>query len=40
MQMVTDEGVRYQQRAIFYIENEDYYVISIAKREEVYQLWE
>jgi mRNA interferase RelE/StbE len=27
-------------RAIFYIENEDYYVISIAKREEVYQLWE
>ena len=27
-------------RAIFYIENEGYYVISIAKREEVYQLWE
>jgi mRNA interferase RelE/StbE len=27
-------------RAIFYVENEDYYVISIAKREEVYQLWE
>jgi mRNA interferase RelE/StbE len=27
-------------RAIFYIENEDYYVISLAKREEVYQLWE
>ena len=27
-------------RAIFYIENGDYYVISIAKREEVYQLWE
>ncbi len=27
-------------RAIFYIENDDYYVISIAKREEVYQKWE
>ena len=27
-------------RAIFYIENEDYYVVSLAKREEVYQLWE
>lgn len=27
-------------RAIFYVENENYYVISIAKREEVYQLWE
>jgi mRNA interferase RelE/StbE len=27
-------------RAIFYIENEQHYVISIAKREEVYQQWE
>lgn len=27
-------------RAIFFIENENYYVISIAKREEVYRLWE
>lgn len=26
-------------RAIFYIENDDYYVISIAKREEVYKRW-
>ncbi len=27
-------------RAIFYIENNNYYVISIAKREEVYDKWE
>ena len=27
-------------RAIFYIENENYFVISIAKREEVYKQWE
>jgi mRNA interferase RelE/StbE len=27
-------------RAIFYIEANDYYVISIAKREEVYKQWE
>ncbi len=27
-------------RAIFYVENEDYFVISIAKREEVYKQWE
>jgi mRNA interferase RelE/StbE len=27
-------------RAIFYIEDKDYYVISIAKREEVYKQWE
>jgi len=27
-------------RAIFYIENKNYYVISIAKREEVYREWE
>jgi mRNA interferase RelE/StbE len=27
-------------RAIFYIEERDYYVISIAKREEVYKRWE
>ena len=27
-------------RAIFYIENNDYYVISIEKREEVYRQWE
>lgn len=27
-------------RAIFYIEKKDYYVISIAKREEVYKQWE
>lgn len=27
-------------RAIFYIDNENYYVISIAKREEAYQQWE
>jgi mRNA interferase RelE/StbE len=26
-------------RAIFYIENNNYYVISIAKREEVYNKW-
>jgi mRNA interferase RelE/StbE len=26
-------------RAIFYIEDNNYYVISIAKREEVYDLW-
>lgn len=26
-------------RAIFYIENYDYYVISIEKREEVYRQW-
>ena len=27
-------------RAIFYIESNDYYVISMAKREEVYKQWE
>ncbi|HAM53685.1 MAG TPA: hypothetical protein DCP92_24455 [Nitrospiraceae bacterium] len=27
-------------RAIFYIDNSNYYVISIAKREEVYDKWE
>ena len=27
-------------RAIFYIEEKNYYVISIAKREEVYKQWE
>ncbi|NOY64468.1 MAG: hypothetical protein GXO97_03600 [Nitrospirae bacterium] len=27
-------------RAIFYIENKNYYLISIAKREEVYKRWE
>ena len=27
-------------RAIFYIENNDFYVIHIAKRDEVYNLWE
>ncbi|MCP5004507.1 MAG: hypothetical protein GY941_11310 [Planctomycetes bacterium] len=27
-------------RAIFYIEENSYYVISIAKREEVYKQWE
>lgn len=27
-------------RAIFYMENNDYYVISIEKREEVYRQWE
>ncbi|MEK6767181.1 MAG: hypothetical protein AABY49_13280 [Planctomycetota bacterium] len=27
-------------RAIFYIENGNYFVISIAKREEVYRQWE
>lgn len=27
-------------RAIFYIENGNYFVISIAKREEVYHQWE
>lgn len=27
-------------RAIFYIENNNYYVISIEKREEVYRQWE
>lgn len=27
-------------RAIFYVEKGNYYVISIAKREEVYQQWE
>ena len=27
-------------RAIFYIEDNNYYVISIAKREEVYDKWE
>lgn len=27
-------------RAIFYIENNNHYVISIAKREEVYDKWE
>ena len=27
-------------RAIFFIEDEDYYVISLAKREEVYKKWE
>lgn len=26
-------------RAIFYIEDDSYYVISIAKREEVYDKW-
>ncbi len=26
-------------RAIFYIESNNYYVISIAKREEVYDKW-
>jgi mRNA interferase RelE/StbE len=27
-------------RAVFYIEDSNYYVISIAKREEVYDKWE
>ena len=27
-------------RAIFYIEKKNYYVLSIAKREEVYKQWE
>lgn len=27
-------------RAIFYLENNDFHVIIIAKREEVYDLWE
>jgi len=27
-------------RAIFYIEEKNYYIISIAKREEVYKQWE
>ena len=27
-------------RAIFYTENNNYYIISIAKREEVYKQWE
>jgi mRNA interferase RelE/StbE len=27
-------------RAIFYTENNNYYVVLIAKREEVYKLWE
>lgn len=27
-------------RAIFYVENSDYYVISIAKRDEVYKKWQ
>jgi mRNA interferase RelE/StbE len=27
-------------RAIFYIEENNYYVFSIAKREEVYKQWE
>ena len=26
-------------RAIFYIENDDYIIVKIAKREEVYRLW-
>ncbi|MCH7733263.1 MAG: hypothetical protein IIB44_12280 [Candidatus Marinimicrobia bacterium] len=26
-------------RAIFYIENNDYYIIKILKREEVYKRW-
>ena len=26
-------------RAIFYIENKNYYVVSIANREEVYRQW-
>jgi mRNA interferase RelE/StbE len=27
-------------RAIFYIEKNDYYIIYIGKREEVYDLWQ
>ncbi len=27
-------------RAIFYMDNNDFYVIYIGKREEVYDLWE
>ncbi len=27
-------------RAIFYVDNNDYYVISIEKREEAYRQWE
>lgn len=27
-------------RAIFYIEDDNYFIISIAKREEVYKQWE
>lgn len=27
-------------RAIFYIKKDDFYIISIAKREEVYHQWE
>ena len=27
-------------RAIFYIENNDFYVVHIAKRDEVYDSWE
>lgn len=27
-------------RAIFYIDNDDFYIIYIGKREEVYDLWQ
>lgn len=27
-------------RAIFYIENDDFYIVYIGKREEVYDLWQ
>ena len=27
-------------RAIFYVEGADFYVVSVAKRDEVYRLWE
>jgi mRNA interferase RelE/StbE len=27
-------------RAIFYIDNNDFYIIYIGKREEVYDLWQ
>ncbi|RMG72712.1 MAG: hypothetical protein D6710_04395 [Nitrospirae bacterium] len=29
-----------KSRAIFYIEEKNYYIISIAKREEVYKGWQ
>ena len=44
--LVTHSSVNYYRirkgkyRAIFYIDDEDFYVISIGKRSEVYKRWQ
>ncbi len=43
--LTTHEGVDYfrlrkgKYRAIFFVKNQDFYVIAISKRDEVYKKW-